>query len=413
MLSSRPAQLSTDAPYFPTKTPGCGLKNRAENAIHPGAKTVLGGGKHLGTPLTIQPQRLFKDSTVTKTQLKPTVLATRPLADKTPFVNRARTYFNTPLGKGGKLFPQEEDGIGNGTPDSLQRPSSTRKHVRAPRSATKSFETPMNQGKHWDVSDGDIVVPVSQPQEILEDEDFDEIEYMPPNTLDLPYKPPIDFELPDYKVVGQTLRNLAYSVPFDPVSFDLEIPETNLEPASSNLPELDFLDDDDPFSQSKPSKPVAAKPMPSKVAARPVPVLKPMHARIPSAAFTTIAGPTLSRAATSTSMRTTTASKVGPSRPTTKLANPTTRTTPAVISKPIVRPVSTRNPAATTAAVASSPRAATLKRPLTSMTTYKSTATGTARPPGKAGITKPALESASIVKPATFELDQEDFLFDV
>lgn len=117
---------------------------------------------------------------MTKTQLKPIVLATRPLADKTPFVNRARTYFNTPLGKGGKLFLQEEDGIGNGA---LQRPSSTRKHVRAPRSATKSFETPMNQGKHWDVSDEDIVVPVSQPQEILEDEDFDEIEYMPPNTL--------------------------------------------------------------------------------------------------------------------------------------------------------------------------------------------------------------------------------------
>ena len=50
MLSSLPVQLSTDAPYFPTKTPGRGLKNRAENAIHPGAKTVLGGGKHLGTP---------------------------------------------------------------------------------------------------------------------------------------------------------------------------------------------------------------------------------------------------------------------------------------------------------------------------------------------------------------------------
>lgn len=222
---------------------------------------------------------------------------------------------------------------------------------------------------------------------------------------------------------------MAYSVPFDPVSFDLEIPETNLEPASSNLPELDFLgesrqvycsayligsvDDDDPFRQSGPSKPVTAKPMPPKVAARPVPVPKPVHTRVPSAASTTIAGPTLSRTATSTSMRTTTASKVGPSQPTKKLANATTRTTPAVITKPIVRPVATRNPAATTAAVASRSKAVTLKRPLTSMTTYKFTASGTARPGGKVGVTKPALEPALIIKPATFELDEEDFLFDV
>ena len=225
------------------------------------------------------------------------------------------------------------------------------------------------------------------------------------------------------------MRNLAYSVPFDPVSFDLEIPEINFEPASSKLPELDFLgkyrhvycfayliifvEEDDPFRQSGPSKPVTAKPMPPKVAARPVPVPKAVHTRIPSAASTTIAGPTLSRTATSTSMRTTTASKVGPSQPTTRLANTTTRTAPAVITKPIVRPVATRNPAATTAAVASRPRAATLKRPLTSMTTYKFTATGSVRPAGKAGIMKPALESALIVKPATLELDEEDFLFDV
>lgn len=52
MLSSRPAQLTTDTPYFPTKTPGRALSNRPENA-HAGALSVNFKGKHAnGVPRT-------------------------------------------------------------------------------------------------------------------------------------------------------------------------------------------------------------------------------------------------------------------------------------------------------------------------------------------------------------------------
>ena len=39
MLSSRPVQLTTDAPYLVTKTPGRALSNRGEN-VHAGALSV-------------------------------------------------------------------------------------------------------------------------------------------------------------------------------------------------------------------------------------------------------------------------------------------------------------------------------------------------------------------------------------
>ena len=180
--------------------------------------------------------------------------AARLLADKTPLPNRiGNTLFQTP-------FPQKKDlkssklafvidpdvlnqtkSMKNGggkTPDSAQRPSSTRKHVKHPRNTSQNFETPMNRGNHWDVSDGDLVLPADM-QPVLQDtitendDDFDEIEFMAPNTLsktqqfhffylvhyfiklDLPYQPPFDFELPDYKVLGKNLRNLAHSCPYD------------------------------------------------------------------------------------------------------------------------------------------------------------------------------------------------------
>lgn len=67
---------------------------------------------------------------------------------------------------------------GSGTP---LRPSATRKNLRVPRSASKSFETPANGGNHWDVSDISIVVAQDSLVNMsLEEEDFDEIEYMPP-----------------------------------------------------------------------------------------------------------------------------------------------------------------------------------------------------------------------------------------
>jgi hypothetical protein len=127
---------------------------------------------------------------------------TRLLADKTPLPNRiGAILFQTPLPqkqnlKTSKLVFVDSDALnqtkstnnaGGKTPDSVQRPSSTRKHVKHPRSATQNFETPMNRGNHWDISDGDIVLPEDmQPalqDTIIEKDDFDEIEFMAPNTL--------------------------------------------------------------------------------------------------------------------------------------------------------------------------------------------------------------------------------------
>ena len=127
----------------------------------------------------------------------------RLLTDKTPLPNRiGATLFQTPFPqkkdlKSSKLAFVEPDALnqtksiknGDGkTPDSAQRPSSTRKHVKHPRSATQNFETPMNQGNHWDVSDGDIVLPADMQPALQDtitenDDDFDEIEFMAPNTL--------------------------------------------------------------------------------------------------------------------------------------------------------------------------------------------------------------------------------------
>lgn len=63
MLSSRPIQLSTDGAYFPTKTPGRGLRTRAENT-HVGtgiAMTVNGKGK-----IGVAPKTPFQLSSVRK-----------------------------------------------------------------------------------------------------------------------------------------------------------------------------------------------------------------------------------------------------------------------------------------------------------------------------------------------------------
>lgn len=129
----------------------------------------------------IEPQRLFKDQKL--------VLGTRPLGDKTPLPNRfGANLFQTPLPQKSKLSKltiveaaqQEKDG-GDEPPGSIQRPSSLRTHIKHP----KSFQTPVNSGHHWDVSDGDIVVPEveTQQEEAEPEDDLDEIEYCPPNTL--------------------------------------------------------------------------------------------------------------------------------------------------------------------------------------------------------------------------------------
>lgn len=161
------------------------------------------------------------------------------MGDKTPFPNRVgNQQFLTPLLQSAQFrapsFLEPDTLIQfEKTPESLFRPSSLRRHVRVPRSASKSFETPPNKGHHWDVSDASIVIAEPEVQETIVEDDYDEVEYMPPNTLgalficsdplfyriticlDLPYQPPFDFDIPNYKEVGTALSKLAHSYPYD------------------------------------------------------------------------------------------------------------------------------------------------------------------------------------------------------
>ncbi|KAJ6616639.1 hypothetical protein B0H10DRAFT_1378744 [Mycena sp. CBHHK59/15] len=219
MLSSRPGNLHTDGRLL-AKTPG------RENAIYRGVMTGYGKSKNNAiTPLhpnTLQPQR-FRKEVVSSKFLTRTVA--RPLGDKTPFTNRDAP--TTPLPGAQKIAklvlldaPKThvlESLHPNNTPDSVARPSSMRKHVRAPRSASKNrFETPLTNGNHWEVSASDLIVPEAEAPEVPpfpEADDYDEIEYMPPKAVETPYTPP--FDLPDYASVGTTLFRLAHSYPYD------------------------------------------------------------------------------------------------------------------------------------------------------------------------------------------------------
>ena len=75
-------------------------------------------------------------------------------------------------------------------PDTLLRPSSARKSLRAPRLSggvqQLDFKTPITRGDHWNVSDGEIDVDADEEAEAAVDvrgEDDDEIEYMPPTAI--------------------------------------------------------------------------------------------------------------------------------------------------------------------------------------------------------------------------------------
>ncbi|KAG5643321.1 hypothetical protein DXG03_001205 [Asterophora parasitica] len=268
MLSSRPVALGIDSHVFPTKTPGR-IKGRVENAA---PMTIHGKGKEMAARTPFHGQKLLKDSAAPQTQGKQIILTTRPnarpLGDKTPFPNRARTErFETPLPKLAKfsvLSLLESVSQSNNTPDSQLRPSSARKHVRAPKSGGKSFETPLNNGNHWDVSELDIVIPEAEVQEALPEDDYDEVEYMAPNTLDLAYQPPLNFELPDYKEVGKALFKHAYSYHYDDTPVvEIEIKEDDIQkPGWDTLP-LNELESDDPFHQAKAQISSAAAPPPA------------------------------------------------------------------------------------------------------------------------------------------------------
>ncbi|CDO75533.1 hypothetical protein BN946_scf184825.g2 [Trametes cinnabarina] len=290
MLSSRPIPLNPDVdvasqPILQAKTPARKLKNRAalqENAIiHSGAKTVLSKKHVLQTP--------FRPGTAHGKKPLGSMSVTRPLMDKTPFPNRvaATTSFGaskTPGTKGSKLSklsflvpePEQSELL---SPDiaPLLRPSNTRKSLRGRLSGT--FKTPVTKGDHWNVSPGDLRMDLAdgsteqatEQVPSLEDED-DEIEYMPPTAIDLPYEPP--FELPDYKAVGMSLFKLGH-VPLEDDTIDifysqiideqLDMPALIAEsgPPSVDVLALPELEDDSPFAKK------AAKPGPSACPSKP------------------------------------------------------------------------------------------------------------------------------------------------
>ncbi|KAG2127494.1 hypothetical protein DEU56DRAFT_891492 [Suillus clintonianus] len=276
MLSSRPIGIAFEGDYRQlTKTPGNRmLKSRSalqENVGRYVPVTVDGKATAKKAalqqtslhPNTLQPQKILKDhdGTIKFKGKEPVILApSRPLGDKTPFPNRIANHA-TPLQMTKPMFV---------TPGALLRPSSARKHVRLPRSASKSFQTPVTGGNHWDVSDIDINPEVTAaPSQSIEEDDYDEIEYMPPKLPEMPYEPP--FELPNYKEVGRTLLALTHSYPIDDMPPDAmtftEFTAAESDDkffASSDL-SLPHLDDDSPFSRTNP----APKPEPEVTRAPP------------------------------------------------------------------------------------------------------------------------------------------------
>lgn len=202
MLGTRPTAVLLDGDRRNiTKTPGRALAKPRnalqENACRDVPMTVNAKGKRIvhNTPVPLKTLRALFDL-ANVIYLKPCIIETdrvlknapgkqtqvsklretpliRPLGDKTPFPNRIANRVVPPL-SGSKIT--------NPTLllDGSLRTSSTRKHDRLPRSASKTFETPVTSGNHWDVSDIDIEIGGVVANQSLEEEDYDEVEYMPP-----------------------------------------------------------------------------------------------------------------------------------------------------------------------------------------------------------------------------------------
>ncbi|KAF5348144.1 hypothetical protein D9756_010788 [Leucocoprinus leucothites] len=359
MLSARASHLALDGSQFPMKTPARGTRTRSENA-HQGAMTIQNGkGKAnvMRTPFhpkTAQPQRLLKDGPGSTSAKAPIHLITRsnkPLADKTPFANRTLNIYHTPAPdhkppKLNLLAPVVHDQ--HTTPDSgpgSARASSTRRHSRAPKPSV-AFQTPANQGNHWDVSDGDIVVPeMEQVLEIEEEfDDSEEIEYMPPNTLDLPYHPPFEFDLPDYKLLGQAALRSVYTYVNEELpapTFDFTISDQDLMKWDSlSLPSLLYQDESSVFA----SKSTVKRSMTNSFTAT-----ARRHPTIRATSALTSTSRLNSRPTTATSIRpaTSASTKTPTAKPSTRLAAPTKTVR---VTSTITRPPSTTLRAASSAA---------------------------------------------------------------
>ncbi|KAJ7466913.1 hypothetical protein FB451DRAFT_401222 [Mycena latifolia] len=439
MLASRPLHLPAEG-RLGTKTPG------RENAIHRGAMTVHGKGKSHALapqPHTVQPQRLVKDAFSAK---NPTRLVVRPLGDKTPFPNRNNANaFATPLPGEQKLAKLVLDttsaqphahanGNANGpmllhpgaTPDSVARPSSTRKHVRAPRN---SFVTPITAGNHWESTPFDEVdlAPVAaEPEQApAPEDDYDEIEYMPPNTLDTPYTPPFDFPLPDYAAVGASLLRRAHSYPYSPDDAPPPVLEPALDACACDMPRfaLPELQSDDPFvdvpaptmtkARTAASRPGTAA-RPGTVASRQASVRTVSGANKPLVAAASrkpLASAANKPPAAAAARKPLASSQVPASAASSNVRAAATSTS----VKPLVRPASTKPPATIAAAARRPLVTAAARKPLVTAAVRKplmGTAAASRRPLStRAPAPAPSPEAILVAGPETPA--EDDFLFDV
>ncbi|KAI0075662.1 hypothetical protein K474DRAFT_1708847 [Panus rudis PR-1116 ss-1] len=276
------------------KTPGRTIaRNRAalqENAAHYGVTMTVNrkAKSALHTPFR-HPGSQQKHA---QTAMKPSFVISRPLGDKTPFPNRHQNAppLQTPAPRAGKMAklslleaqPEMEPLM----PINLLRPSSTRKSLRSPRMSGGggnyyAFKTPITNGNHWDVSEGDIEVnvPAETEDADLQIDDYDEIEYMPPKVPEQPYEP--CFSMPDYKHLGHAVLDLSHTCHLDDsadVRFAREIAqEIDSEQLLSSsgafnteyvaLPELG--DEDDPFQSTVQEPPeTSSSTLPTRGAAR-------------------------------------------------------------------------------------------------------------------------------------------------
>ncbi|KAJ3789563.1 hypothetical protein GGU10DRAFT_343182 [Lentinula aff. detonsa] len=375
MLSIRPASRNAEGNTHrqPFKTPSRAL---AENRLG----TVKGKGKAGAGQTPFQSKTPFQKPLFVEAdiQLKGGVhIPARPFLDKTPFPNRIVDSSNINLQQIPFLHPAST----SGTPDSALRPSSTRRHIRVPRNSQK-FQTPLNTKIHWNVNDDSadgisLVLPEPEKVAALPEDDFDEIEYMPPNTLDIPYQPPFDLEMPDYKVLGKALleasRNGTFYEPEPRVEFELS-PEV-IEMCDVHL-DFSSIPDEDPFFEMPRKKDVntslsKSKPSSGLANARPIPVPSKtsLASRAGAPGFpssgsrSTFAVNKISRPGTSTSVRPLSrplsqAAAFSTSNSKTTVARPITRV-PSVASKSTVLPRDQTRPITATATTLSRSKSTT------------------------------------------------------
>ncbi|KAF9783692.1 hypothetical protein BJ322DRAFT_873988 [Thelephora terrestris] len=383
MFSIRPGHLENATGHHhqlkgAPKTPGRQLKSAAlrENAqsVH---KIVLGGKQ---TPF----QGKAQQST------------SKVLGEKTPFHHNRQDPLFTPAPQTFKIvkFALEDDEpelpwLSSTAPTStFLRPSSTRKSIRGRLSGGDGdkgkeeerfgplglkglqLQTPMNpKNRHWDFGDLDLEASAEVEPIAEEQEDDDEIEYMPPK-VEVPYQPPFDFEMPNYKVLGTKLREMARSYKYeeDPVLddfdyvFDISPAELELLNPIDLVPSSDEGGDNPflgpPESKLK-SKPASGTVKPSAASSK-IPTKKPLTATTSSQRLIA----TKTRPIVASASRNKTTSTAKPSRPadTTRTAT-TSRPPTASRSTAVMKPTLTARPvksSATTKAI--SPRKQAVSR---------------------------------------------------